>query len=613
MTILQVHLLMLGLGLLAILLLAGVYSKRKSARSGKTWISILAGVVIALSPFSRFWRNPFNSIDLLTQSLLVSAIGLLALLLIALLRAPYKSLRRGRKSRKNIQATQAAQKENADLKPIIINADNTKSIEINAATKTTKDSQDSANVLSAESQTVTKDNTPAFDPATYRDPLRPATKSNAVEVTQDKSQTGPITQKIETAATDKFKRVDQTSETTGNTPNADSDQANTLNLDLPEIESVLPKKTNGNGTAQLDRTISDSNAANDKMSSDSAIVEAAQKADSVTTESDQVDLSNPATHALLAEEELTTPTLPADDDRLDLSETEQLFAEIRAQHAEVELPDDKELADAKQRTAMEELDFSSTLVTEDRTREPLMASASNTSKDDVIEEAEVLDVEDSTLEFGNDLTGEYAHPSTQTSTQTAPPLNFVDNTTAEKVQVPKTLGDALVAAKVSAVSVQAQVSSLEDSIGALDGARDTQAISANNSIKEQQAALEQKEALLISEDEARRAAESVIDAQNAVIESAKRQKVLADSLLKQERQRLRMMKKEIDRSRKMARTAALLARKAAVAQQEIKNVAKREQSARLKSQESTRKAVTIARNAISALAAEERKRGLTRH
>jgi len=74
-----------------------------------------------------------------------------------------------------------------------------------------------------------------------------------------------------------------------------------------------------------------------------------------------------------------------------------------------------------------------------------------------------------------------------------------------------------------------------------------------------------------------------------------------------------LLKGEVERSRKMARSAALLARKAAVAQQEIRSVAKREQTARLKSEESTRKAVNIARNAINALAEEERKRGLTQH
>ena len=83
MTTVQVHLLMAGLGLLAILLLAGVFREPRLHKQRKPWLSILAGVAIAASPLSRFWRNTFSGSDLLTQSLLVSAICLLALLLVS--------------------------------------------------------------------------------------------------------------------------------------------------------------------------------------------------------------------------------------------------------------------------------------------------------------------------------------------------------------------------------------------------------------------------------------------------------------------------------------------------------------------------------------------------
>lgn len=533
MTTLQVHLLMLGLGLLAFLLLAGVYSKRSPVhhRSGKPWVSILAGFVVAVSPFSRFWRDPFNGIDLLTQSLLVSAIALLALLLIALLRSSIKGMRKARYRREHIPKAQPTNKGSGGLTPISINADSTDDVTPEIA----------VNQFASTPETD-KEITPTriYDAQTYHDPLR--------------------------------------------------NQPQTLASD------ALPTKAYRDETKQLDKTISDSNAANDQ---------------STAVNADDDPLVSPINHSLLAEEELNSPSLPVDEDKLDLSDTEQLFAEIRSQRTEVELPDDKELQDATQRATREELDLDTSVINENViSQKSVVTEDKSGSKVELsaIEEAEVLDADESNLEFGNDLTGEYAHPGPSTR-----PMHFIDNTTAEEVHVPETLADAMIAVKVSAVSVQAQVSSLEDSISQLDGIRDEQTKQAVATLKDHKQLLEKKEALISSEDEARRAAESVIAAQSATLAQAKRQQALADSLLAQERQRLKLMQEEVERSRKMARSAALLARKAAVAQQEIRNVAKREQTARLKSQESTRKAVTIARNAISALAAEERKRGLTRH
>lgn len=604
MTTLQVHLMMLGLGILVFLLLAGVYGKRQIQRKSKPWISILAGIAIAASPFSRLWHNPFNGIDLLTQSLLISALCLLALLLLSLLRIPYRAIRRSRVRRQNSKA-HALFEEHAStvgLTAIEINADSLSSAHAEITTENdvlandikTTDQKSPANGDSATPESAGS-NMSMFNSSTYSDPLR--SSRNANEVTLDKSRS-PDTENME-------KHLQPSDQIELSDIDASSDQASTATQDMPAIESVLPKKSHRDGTAQLDKTISDTSAANDRSS-----IEIDADFDSELHDITSADsLVTPATHSLLAEEALSTPSIPNDEDGLDLSETEQLFAEIRSQHSELELPDDKELKDATQRVAIEELDFDSTLVTGEKNDQQARDNHAIEINDDLIEEAEVVDVDNTNMEFGNDLTGEYAHPNERSSSTT----NFIDNTTAEDVDLPETLGEAMIAAKVSTLSVQTQISNLEDSIGEVDVIRENQASVANDSFKSQQSALEQKNALLTCEDETRKAAESVIAAQNAIIDKVKREQAVADSLLRKERHRLQLMQQEVERSKKMARSAALLARKAAVAQQEIRNVAKREQNARLKSQESTRKAVTIARNAISALAAEERKRGITRH
>ena len=178
-----------------------------------------------------------------------------------------------------------------------------------------------------------------------------------------------------------------------------------------------------------------------------------------------------------------------EEDSLDLSDTEQLFAEIRSQQTEVELPDDKELKDATQRMAMDELDFDSNLVEQDELSGTLVSSKTDY---DQIEEAEVVDADDSNLEFGNDMTGEYAHPGAQSSKSPA----YVDNTSAQALPVPETLGDAMLAAKMAAVSVQSQVSNLEDSISEVEELQTKQAMTSTTTLNDQHAVLAQKSALL---------------------------------------------------------------------------------------------------------------------
>lgn len=591
MTTLQVHLVMLALGLLAFWLLAGYFGNRKSRSSRlrrQWWLGALAAVAVAVSPLSRFWRPTDTGIQMLTQSLLIAAIFLLALLLAALLVGSLKSLRNkpsqtplminGHITGTNAPTTQAG------LSPILINADGP------AATSST--------------QTASLASTAADDTVTV-----------ANGVTIDKSRDVTRDEQDNAQAPDQHSDHQQT-----DTVKLPPDQENITQRHVKDIESVVPMHNKHDATQTLDESISGTNAANDNESNEELILE-------------ENPFDNPISDTLAVEEELDLPTIPNDTQQLDLSETEHLFAEMRSQQDEVELPDDEELRQANETALGTELDLETKLdsddglVVKDKTSVQHKTDHSAAALEAEIEEAEVVDVDEADLEFGNDLTGEYSHPSvhssdtiqltdSNSSTDSNSGLalhSVMSSSSVEDTKVPETLDEALIEAKITAISLQTQVENLESSILELDKLRDSTISAAEQNKAEQQQLLKDREALLESEDQARLAAESVIAAQSALIDRSKRQQAIATTLLNEERKRLNALQQEIARSRKMARTAANLARRAAVAQQESRVVAKREQNARIKSQESTRKAVDIARNAICALAAEERKRGITRH
>jgi len=579
MTILQIHLLMLGLGLFVFLFLSGVFSNRKSYSRKlrrQWWMGAFAGIAVAASPLSRFWREPVNNADLLIQSLIVAAICLLALLVFALLRFAFKAIknRSAKNAESDVQNATTSTQENAST-PIVINADGADTdLDITRLAATsepavTVDRSGRQSKNQSSNATAKEDNALTLDP-----------------ITQDKSEQSALAATDHTDSIELNTDADLSNETIlgGNkAPDTvndkdhvlEDDQAKTTKLELEEVESVVNMRANRDTDLQLNDAYRPTSAANDN--------------------------SGTATQALGV-------AANADEDNLDLSETEELFAEMRQKNTEVELPDDEELRKAKADTEFDELDLDTQLI-QDKPIKSIDETILNDSEQN-IEEAEMVDLDETSLEFGNDLTGEYAHPG-----EASPTINQeIESEALEPtVEVPDTLDDAMLAAKASAGSLRMQVSILEQSIVQLDDLRDATINAQSANSEHQDLLLKQKDSLTRSEHEARQAAESVIAAQSALIEQAKRQQSLVNSLLQDERTRLQSLQREVDRSKKMARTAANLARRAAIAQQEIRDVAKREQTARLKSQESTRKAVTIARNAISALAAEERKRGITRH
>lgn len=457
MTTPQVFLIMLGLGLLAYVLITGFRSSRTSIsrqHRRRWWLGAIAGTAVALSPLSQFWRKPFSSIDLLTQSLLISAVSLLALLLFALLLTPYRALCRFfRKKRQSVE--HVLTRNNEGLTPIAIDAESSMML--------------GNSPVGTNAPVGTIENPDSLD-SIYR------TNTGEKSIVETINESGEIRTPI--GLTEPVYMSDNVSENI----NDNVDQVSTKKLNAANIESVVPLQRKSDGTQQLDGRLSRSSAANDKISDTENQAERSlehatsnisrpakefqpdktvpldelvdetlrldeladdtlrldelpdddipstseqhtnaerhivseQEIDSDQLRSDDhqsvvVDASQ-AEEALLpedgflAEDELDIASIPSDEESLDLSETGNLFAAIRPEPTEVELPDDKELRDASQTSANEEFDLDTALLEAERTA--ASEALKNISRQAEIAEADVihndidLGSDEADLEFG---------------------------------------------------------------------------------------------------------------------------------------------------------------------------------------------------------------------
>lgn len=598
MTTIQVHLIMLALGILAYFFLAGPLRNRKSSSRRLRrhwWMGVFAGLAVAISPLSRIWLQPINGLELFAQALLIAAISLLVLLVIALLRNPVKSLVKGESSTSTeISEAQAAYEleQQATLEALEAPSPSSQPIIINA------DGVSEASGLAAESGLALPSNDATLDRSKgySRSLLRRETISSD-EDNEDNNETSH--------ADDTLSQSDLRFDSMQSASASQDESTELYKTDrvdaLDDIVGLDTVHVSESASVNIPDELSHSLAANDNNS----------QTDQVDLELEEEDL-----------EEFLSATMV--NDELDLSEPEELFADFRQQNAEFELPDEAEYQFAKDQTIVEEVDFDSDLVHE---VEPLAMDADSLNHsnelsltNENIEDAEVVEVEDIELGFDDELSSEYSRPADPTPAIIPTPTNtlaaaMTAGSNANAKQLPATLEAAIVAAKETAATLQSQVTSLESSITELDDIRDlTIDATLDAAIVEKEhtdSLLEQKEELLRSENAARNAAESVITAQNTLIEKAQRQEALVSAMLDEERSRLAALQAEVARTKEMAKTATTLAKRAVIAQQQTKQVAEREFSARRKSEESTRKAVGIARNAITALAAEEKKTKLS--
>ncbi len=603
MSTLQVHLLMLALALVAFLFIASPFKRNRAThhwkkprgRTKKRILGLLAGLVIALAPFSRFWRSRENGFELLTQSALVAAIGLIALMLFALLSFRKRSSQSTRKGEVgDAQNTLVEEQIASDLgladynasdepsiAPIMIDADIAEgameTVDLNANALTSKQQASDAET----------DNNPVMQKTLLMDSDKPQAEQQKTEsiasVNDQLSENTPSQQHF--SATDGADLVTNSIH-----------QAPTLPVGAASKDAPLATVNTTSNINEVQQELDLSSAANDQQQDTVKSLHERRRTDGFEFNQDH-NKPQMATNAIEAEDEL------------DLSDSEKLFAKIRNQSREVELPEEQSWLDADSTAEYSPLDLDDDLEDGDIVLANREASdQAGLNEDASIEDAEVIENDasgpenptDHTLDFGNDLTGEYAHP-------------VAGRAQSPATEIPATLDDALQQAKLSTSQLTGSIEELENGLVQLDELRNQTVADQQLNNESSARLLTQKEDLLKSEDSARKAAESVIAAQSVLIEKARKQQALIGELLSKERMRLRLQQQEISRSREMARKAAMLARKAAVAQHEIRDVAKREQEARMKSQESTRKAVNIARTAISALAKEERKRGVVRH
>ncbi len=666
MSTLHVHILMLALGLLAFLFIAGTgrrkkyYPEKRKTDTGKYVLGIVAGLIIAVAPFSKLWRAQSDSVELLIQSLLVAAVGLLVLLLIALACSAFASFNQSRSRKSEPKAEKevadiaavnekAAKEKMAATKPILINADSDQTLPNSAAAAVTVDksvsradfsktdrpdmSQAATQGIMANSNTSAKHDsktngstqTPASQtPAAQNPANRMPDETKAASEAKSRQVTAGAAQKADSHAAktkslhirdakhgDNAKPASLASKVASKDAGKDSSATKTVRL---KSAAVTEKTTTVEPTSEHKQA-----GAKGGKPAIAAVPQAHnisginQKTGLASAANDKGKASHkPHTQSKVtstAEKPTQDSAFSVPDDDLDLSDSQKLFTKMREESSEeLKLPEDQTwLKDAAKKDSATFNDAKvasqeDLLIAE---RAPANDKAKQSQVSAVIEDAEFVESEpdsvntvtDDALDFGNDLTGEYAHPTAS----------------KKPASIPGSLDEALLEAKKSAGSLQGSMDELESGLLQLEELRKLTIADQKLNQESSDLLLEQKQSLIESEDSARKAAESVIAAQSVLIDKARTQQELIAKMLKRERERLASQESEISRSREMARKAALLARRAAVSQQEIRNVAKREQLARIKSQESTRKAVNIARTAIDALAKEERKRGDLTH
>ena len=510
MNIYEIHFLMLVLGILAGLFVAGRFrraSKRRNPyiKSVRHWpIGIATMLVIALSPFSRFIPSlPFN-LSLLTQSFLFSALGLFIIVLFDTIVKSFRT--RG---------------EEPHYRP-------------------------GAGHI----------NTNTVQRQSYQDTAAP-NQLQAIQTQRTESQHNAVTVDKSTNAINESTVSDAMQNELSETMTAASQTAEPIQDSLDEAKAEL-----ANTTTETDVT---------------------------------KELQNLG-------EELTATAEPVQE--IDLAEQAAEMDSIRKQlNDDVVLPSDNSWQETQT-----ELDLTQEMMPKDS---PLASTDESGIETAAIEDAEVV-AEQSVSEFRNDITGDYNSPShSYTQSVTSDDMSEADEELNTDIPaIPETLQDALKVSKDSTEKLQSKIDTLDTNLRELTQLQTSTAQLAESRAQEM---LERKQALVQSQDETQAAAESVIEVQTALLKRARRQHELVALKLEQERKELAAQRVEILRTRAVAQKAALLARKASQAQQATRDIAKREQNARMASQEKARKAVLIARNAISALAEEERKRGLTRH
>lgn len=126
-------------------------------------------------------------------------------------------------------------------------------------------------------------------------------------------------------------------------------------------------------------------------------------------------------------------------------------------------------------------------------------------------------------------------------------------------------------------------------------------------IAERSKTISQQQTQIVDDAEIAKASDDLMSEQTREINRARTYSEKLEALLVANQERLEAQRKDLDKSRAMARNAAILARQAAVAHHKAKAIADQEKQVRHRVEQKAKKAVQIAENAISALAREEQR------
>lgn len=337
---------------------------------------------------------------------------------------------------------------------------------------------------------------------------------------------------------------------------------------------------------------------------------------------DDLELVDPS-----LESDLVAPHVPAevvsladrrvqrDDDRaanaLDLSDSEELYQAMREAEADLELPDEPSWLND---TIDGELD-------DQEHMDDAMHIALTEALDDDIVDAEILSI-------SGDI--DHAQPVADivvTSDDASEQLERSEQTLAEQVEFesiaqtglpdalvakPETLDAALQAQRNTVVQLKNNTNTLADKLNAWSEQADAQEQKAWVTTLKSGQAIQKQNERINAESSFREAASELINTQRDVMTQLSSQISSMGQQRKKDLATLAALQKDAINQRRLARQAALLARKAAADKQALTGRLSQEKQHLERTQTAAKRAISIAREAVDRLAEHERRLGISK-
>lgn len=327
------------------------------------------------------------------------------------------------------------------------------------------------------------------------------------------------------------------------------------------------------------------------------------------------------------ESELLTPNVPAevvslaerrvqrDDDRaanaLDLSDSEELYQAMREAEADLELPDEPSWLND---TIDGELD-------DQEHWDDAMHIALTKALDDDIVDAEILSISGDIdhaqpVADIDDTTGDRSEQLERSEPSVPGHVQFVSITQTGlpdgSVTKPETLDAALQAQRDTVVQLKNNTNTLADKLNAWSKQADAQEQKAWATTLRSGQAIQQQSERINAESRFREAASELINTQRDVMTQLSSQINNMGQQRKKDLATLTALQKDAINQRRLARQAALLARKAAADKQVLSGRLSQEKQHLERTQAAAKRAISIAREAVDRLAEHERRLGISK-